>query len=256
MNVSCPQCKTVFRVDPRKVPAEGVRARCSVCGGVFEVLAEDRQGQAAVRPTPRPVAPPPSPPPKPPALEPERPAPRPFVPPAVPEPVAEEPEPVVEQPEVSGSPAADVAFAPPPDLEEPSPAAEAAVEPEPPESAFEAAPPPSPTPPPVEPIATPRPPPARPTPTPAPVAGFQFGQPDQNARARRLARALISDLAAYYPDRQEKGLREGRLKELFQEELRKSWQEYVDQVGLEVAKSTPHFRDALNEILAKGKRVF
>jgi hypothetical protein len=67
---------------------------------------------------------------------------------------------------------------------------------------------------------------------------------------------LISDLAAYYPDRQEKGLREGRLKELFQEELRKSWQEYVDQVGLEVAKSTPHFRDALNEILAKGKRVF
>ena len=68
--------------------------------------------------------------------------------------------------------------------------------------------------------------------------------------------ALISDLAAYYPDRQEKGLREGRLKELFQEELRKSWQEYVEQVGLEVAKSTPHFRDALNEILAKGKRVF
>jgi hypothetical protein len=51
-------------------------------------------------------------------------------------------------------------------------------------------------------------------------------------------------------------LREGRLKELFQEELRKSWQEYVEQVGIEVAKSTPYFRDALNEILAKGKKVF
>jgi hypothetical protein len=88
------------------------------------------------------------------------------------------------------------------------------------------------------------------------VTGFKFGQPDQDARAQRLARALISDLAAYHPDRQEKGLKEGRLKELFQEELRKSWQEYVDQVGLEVARSTPYFRDALNEILAKGKRVF
>ncbi|KPK57260.1 MAG: hypothetical protein AMS21_11675 [Gemmatimonas sp. SG8_38_2] len=71
-----------------------------------------------------------------------------------------------------------------------------------------------------------------------------------------MARALISDLAAYHPERQEKGLKEGRLKELFQDDLRKSWQEYVDQVGLDVAKSTPYFRDALNDILAKGKRVF
>ena len=49
MNVACPQCKTVFRVDPRKVPAEGVRARCSVCGGVFEVVSE---GQARGAPAP------------------------------------------------------------------------------------------------------------------------------------------------------------------------------------------------------------
>ena len=67
---------------------------------------------------------------------------------------------------------------------------------------------------------------------------------------------MISDLAAYHPERQEKGLAEGRLKELFQNDLRKSWQEYADQVGLETAKSTPYFRDALNDILAKGKRVF
>lgn len=84
----------------------------------------------------------------------------------------------------------------------------------------------------------------------------KFGEVDHDARARRLARALISDLAAYYPDRQEKGLKEGRLKELFQDELRKSWQEYVEQVGLELAKNTPYFRDALNEILARGKQVF
>ncbi len=246
MNVSCPQCKTVFRVDPRKVPAEGVRARCSVCGGVFEVSAEEKQVPAAavaVRPPlARPAPPPPAPPP-PPVVEAERPSAPPDMLPEVPEPAA--------------PPAEGEAFAPPPELEEPSPTPDAAVEPAPPEPVVAPTPPPTPTPPPaVEPVAPPEPPPVRPTPTPAPVAGFQFGQPDQNARARRLARALISDLAAYYPDRQEKGLREGRLKELFQEELRKSWQEYVDQVGLEVAKSTPHFRDALNEILARGKRVF
>jgi hypothetical protein len=97
---------------------------------------------------------------------------------------------------------------------------------------------------------------AAPAEAPSGVAAFPFGKPDQDARARRLARALISDLAAYHPERQEQALKEGRLKQLFQDDLRKSWQEYADQVGLEVAKSTPYFRDALNEILAKGKRVF
>jgi hypothetical protein len=36
----------------------------------------------------------------------------------------------------------------------------------------------------------------------------------------------------------------------------KSWEEYVAQVGLDMAKSTPFFRDALNTILAKGEAVF
>lgn len=194
MNVFCPQCKTVFRVDPRKVPAEGVRARCSVCGGVFEVVAEEKQVAVAAQPAA-----------------------------AAPGPAAAPPPP---QPAVPDTPAA-----PPP------PAAEPLPEPA---------------------IATPAPPPP-PPPAPeaeAPATGKPFGQPDPESRARRLARALISDVAAYHPERQEIGLREGRLKELFQEELRKSWQEYVEQVGIEVAKSTPYFRDALNEILAKGKRVF
>jgi hypothetical protein len=104
--------------------------------------------------------------------------------------------------------------------------------------------------------AAPAPAPAAPRAAAAGGAARVFGQADPDARARRLARALISDVAAYHPERQEVGLREGRLKELFQDELKKSWQEYVDQVGLELAKSTPYFRDALNEILAKGKRVF
>ena len=31
MNVTCPNCATIYRVDPAKVPEGGVRARCSVC---------------------------------------------------------------------------------------------------------------------------------------------------------------------------------------------------------------------------------
>ena len=37
MNVSCPECRSVFRVDPAKIPASTVRARCSVCGGVITI---------------------------------------------------------------------------------------------------------------------------------------------------------------------------------------------------------------------------
>ncbi|MDF1506167.1 zinc-ribbon domain-containing protein, partial [Roseisolibacter sp. H3M3-2] len=40
MNVTCPDCRSVFRVDPAKVPPAGVRARCSVCGGIFAVSGE------------------------------------------------------------------------------------------------------------------------------------------------------------------------------------------------------------------------
>ena len=37
VNVSCPECRSVFRVDPAKVPAVSVRARCAVCGGVITI---------------------------------------------------------------------------------------------------------------------------------------------------------------------------------------------------------------------------
>src|SRR5262245_50641171 len=39
VNVSCPECQSVFRVDPTKVPSTGIRARCSVCGGVIAISA-------------------------------------------------------------------------------------------------------------------------------------------------------------------------------------------------------------------------
>ena len=44
--------------------------------------------------------------------------------------------------------------------------------------------------------------------------------------------------------------------ELFEEEIRKSYEEYTEQVGREIAETTGYFREALNEILAGGRQVF
>jgi hypothetical protein len=103
----------------------------------------------------------------------------------------------------------------------------------------------------------------------APVAGVPAPQPparkrrsnpflsqDPEAKARRLARALISDMVVYHPGKRKEGLQNGSLKSLFDEEIKKSWEEYVDQVGKELAESTPFFNEALNEILADGRAVF
>ena len=38
MNVRCPSCETVYRVDPAKVPEQGVRARCAECPAVISVI--------------------------------------------------------------------------------------------------------------------------------------------------------------------------------------------------------------------------
>jgi hypothetical protein len=83
-----------------------------------------------------------------------------------------------------------------------------------------------------------------------------FLSQDPALKARRLARALISDMVVYHPGKRQEGLRDGNLKELFEEEIKKSWEEYAEQVGREVAESTAHFKEALNEILAGGRQVF
>jgi len=79
---------------------------------------------------------------------------------------------------------------------------------------------------------------------------------DPSLRAKRLARALVSDMVAYYPAKHSEGLQRGTLKELFREEIKKSYDEYVLQVGSEFARTTTHFQEALNEVLGAGKRIF
>ena len=56
MNVTCPNCATIYRVDPAKVPEAGVRARCSVCSAVFAVRHD---AAVTAPPLPRPAPSPP-----------------------------------------------------------------------------------------------------------------------------------------------------------------------------------------------------
>lgn len=87
-----------------------------------------------------------------------------------------------------------------------------------------------------------------------PVNPFLVQDPKQ--KARRLARALVSDLVVYHAEKRQQGMRDGTLPTLFKDEIDKCWQEYVEQVGVELAKSTPFWTEALNEILAGGARAF
>src|SRR5258708_3247071 len=66
-----------------------------------------------------------------------------------------------------------------------------------------------------------------------PVNPFMVQDPKQ--KARRLARALVSDLVVYHPEKRQQGLRDGTLPQLFKDEIEKSWQEYGEPVGAELA---------------------
>jgi hypothetical protein len=109
------------------------------------------------------------------------------------------------------------------------------------------------TPPPPQPSAFPPPQPSA-APSRRPINPFLSRDP--SLRAKRLARALVSDMVAYYPAKHAEGLEKGTLKELFREEIKKSYDEYVAQVGADFARATTHFQESLNEVLGAGKKIF
>jgi predicted Zn finger-like uncharacterized protein len=199
MNVRCPQCQSTFRVDPERIPPNGIKARCSRCANVFELTREGARAPVMAA-----------------TGGPARPAPAPARPTLV---------------ESSAPPAAPPASAPAPvQAIRPLPEPMRAPEPAPPPPATVAAP--------------------------ATAKRASFRNQDPAARAQRLARALVSDIVAYNKDKLKQTRGAAALRSEFREEIRKSWEEYVEQVGLETAKNTPYFRDALNELLAKGEKVF
>jgi predicted Zn finger-like uncharacterized protein len=99
--------------------------------------------------------------------------------------------------------------------------------------------------------------PAEEAPT-APASGFTFGKRDPKDKAKQLARVLVSDMVMYNPDRHEKALASGTLKDDFEDEIDKSWKEYIEQVGPEMAEGDGQefWREALNDVLAKGESLF
>lgn len=253
MTVSCPDCRSVFRVDPAKVPATGVRARCSVCGGVIAIsggtlpvavtpaslgavpaAAAPRAGLATPQRPYTPAAPIPAQPAA--ALPPST-----MTPPA-PAHVSAASERRVAPVTASGS--APSVSAPSVSEARAQVASAAPVGAAPAMMAAAAANPAAPTPVGTTATATPR----------RSINPFLNADPGQ--RARRLARALVSDLVAYHPAKRDEGLRDGTLRQLFREDIKKSYEEYVEQVGRDVAEGSPHFQEALNEILGGGRKLF
>jgi len=96
-----------------------------------------------------------------------------------------------------------------------------------------------------------------PTPGGTPIpAGLAADEQSKHEKARRLARVLASDIAIYNREKRDRGIREGNLVAMLGYEIKKSWEIYKERVGAEFANSTPYFRDALNEMLAEGKKIF
>jgi len=91
--------------------------------------------------------------------------------------------------------------------------------------------------------------------TPIP-AGLSTEDRAKHEKARRLARVLASDIAIYNREKKDRGIKEGNLVAMLGYEIKKSWEVYKERVGAEFANSTPYFRDALNEMLAEGKKIF
>ncbi len=94
-------------------------------------------------------------------------------------------------------------------------------------------------------------------PTPEPDSKAQApGGGSKEDRARRLARVLVSDILCYNKDKRDQALIDGNLITVLGEEIKKSWELYKEKVGADVASSTNYFKEALNEILADGQKVF
>ena len=75
-------------------------------------------------------------------------------------------------------------------------------------------------------------------------------------KSHMLARALVSDILVYNKEVRDQALQDGNLLQALGPEIKKSWELYKDKVTPEVANNTTHFRDALNEILAEGQKLF
>jgi EAL domain-containing protein (putative c-di-GMP-specific phosphodiesterase class I) len=69
--------------------------------------------------------------------------------------------------------------------------------------------------------------------------------------ARRIARAVVSDIALYNAKKVEEGVRNDTLFDLLREEIEEGQGYYMSRVDPEIAKNTNYFNQALVDVLLK-----
>jgi len=93
-----------------------------------------------------------------------------------------------------------------------------------------------------------------------PAAAAQMSDDDKKwlERARRLAKALASDLVLYNQDKVDQGLRDGSLAQLLGSEIRRSWEYFCQQIPKHIVEGAGSqlFKEQLNKIVGKGKELF
>ena len=250
MKVACSSCHARYVIPDEKIPVQGARVRCRKCQAVFNV-----EPAGASAPTDLPLIPP---------------TPQQAAPPSL------ERDPGIVQGPTFGAPVAEPAPQAPRSFDSDPFASQTSQEPPsapspPPEidrfaNAFASSAPAVASPPPAKALPSPMPSPeAPPAPNPnvspfSPSAGIPAGLPEaerlKHERARRLARVLASDIAIYNKEKRDRGIQDGNLVAVLGYEIKKSWEVYKERVTAELANATPYFRDALNEMLAEGKKVF
>ena len=228
MIVLCNSCQTKYSVDERKIPPTGVKVKCHKCQNIIFIKPPEStlpSAPAVVKPEPlKPTVPePPKPtvpePPKPTMPEPPK--------PTMPEP----PKPVI--PHEAPKPT------------EPMPEKPAGLEMQGTEYQVEKPTQPST----VESAAGPA------VSVPA-EEGMSEEDKKWHQRAKRLAKALASDLVLYNQSKVEEGLRNGTLVQLLGAEIRRSWEYYCQQIPKKIVDNTDYFKEQLNKIVGKGKELF
>ena len=289
MIVECSHCQAKYNVDEKKIPVIGVRVRCAKCQNVMFIQRKESEPAPTVPEVkieePKPSAPatlppempkpevkppetkvePPSPLPEPsvqptPAAKIEPVKPSPTVPPKVGFPFGDEPIPQgppevkPEAPAPEAPPLSEVlkpTYQPPIAKAEPAPPPFGQPTEMPKDSGFEIPKPPEPKlPPEAEKVVIERIEPAKPLPP--------MSEEDKrwHDRAKRLAKALASDLVLYNKDKVEQGLRDGTIPQLLGREIRRSWEYYCQQIPKHIVDGTDYFKEQLNKIVGKGKEIF
>jgi hypothetical protein len=100
-----------------------------------------------------------------------------------------------------------------------------------------------------------------PTPQPAPTQQAPVSAPKQQsssddafAKARRLARLIVSDIALYNRKNVERGIKEGNFLELLDHDIKEARSLYARRVPEEIRNSTSYLDDAFKELIGKIKQ--